>query len=211
MTKDALVAENITCIRQNRILFKNLSLHVRSSQLLLVMGENGSGKSSLLRLLAGIAKPFTGHITRTTIDEDDASYSCHYLGHDNGHKMQLTVKENLSLFAKIHATNSVFLEPTLEYYHLIHLSNRQIMYLSQGQKRRVALARLHLITKKLWILDEPLSGLDTKMQEKFFTHLKDHLADKGMAVISTHQEIPPSTTSNMQTIRLEHAENLPLL
>jgi heme exporter protein A len=128
-----------------------------------VQGDNGSGKSSLLRLLAGIATTAHGEILwqqQSIHNARDYQQHLHYLGHDNGLKLALTVKENLQLLQQLHDDKTGDIENVLTQLNLTKETNSLVAHLSCGQKRRVALARFWLVKKPLWLLDEPITALD---------------------------------------------------
>lgn len=184
---------NLSCIRNTNLLFKPVSFQLYPQQALIVRGENGVGKSTLLKTLTGLLTPHTGDISWQGLnitDNKPVYWQCmHYIGHNNGLKLGLTVLENLELMA-IHANVS---QPNfLSVLNLLKLNQHQTTFakkLSAGQKRRLALAKLFLFPKKLWILDEPLTSLDTETKLLFTDKLKQHLKENGMAVLSTHSSI----------------------
>lgn len=189
----------LASIRQQRLLFKNLSLNLQQGDCLVIEGPNGSGKSSLLRILAGLALPTHGdiHWQGTPISTNRHAYyaDMHYIGHLNGIKSGLTVTENLHLIIELAGGDSTTnIIPVLASLELQHHHHELARHLSAGQKRRLALAKLFCIKKSLWLLDEPLTALDTATQAIFMKQLEQHLQQGGIAVISTHQ-----------TISLQHA------
>ncbi|VVC76934.1 Cytochrome c biogenesis ATP-binding export protein CcmA [Aquicella siphonis] len=194
-TEPRLQVRNLCCIRQQRPLFANLCFQVQAGEALLIEGPNGSGKSSLLRLLTGLATPSSGEILWQGGDIQHAREEywkhIHYIGHANGIKLGLTVIENLQL------AQSLSLEPASatpeDVLHSWNLQACQAMpakNLSAGQKRRLALARLLMLPKPLWILDEPVTALDADTQVLFLSHLEAHLQKRGMAIISSHHLLP---------------------
>ncbi|OGT60585.1 MAG: heme ABC exporter, ATP-binding protein CcmA [Gammaproteobacteria bacterium RIFCSPHIGHO2_12_FULL_45_12] len=205
-TNPLLQIDHLSCVRQANPLFLDLSFHLGAGDVLLVEGANGSGKSSLLRLLAGLASPDAGEIRwqGKCIHAHRADFleHLHFIGHPNGLKPKLTVSENLKLTSQLQLTPVC--PPLTDILTALQLTNHQHTLaheLSAGQKRRVALARLLLVPKKLWLLDEPLTALDTTTQHFFLTCLTQHLQQGGMAVISSHHPITLPHVSP-QTIRL---------
>lgn len=178
----SLRASNLACMRQNKMVFKNLNFGLQPGELLVVSGENGSGKSSLLRLLSGIATPTNGVIENPYLEQ------LHYIGHQNGLKTGLTVTENLNLAGYLTQT-SAQMSDVLDHLKLNNDKNTIIANLSAGQKRRVALAKLFFYYAPLWILDEPLTALDVEGQKYFISFLQQHLRSGGIAVISSHHEV----------------------
>ena len=202
-----LMAQNLACLRGDRLLFKNVGFELKAGGLLYVLGENGSGKSSLLRLLCGLLMPEDGAVfwDGKKIKQDAENYlsNLFYIGHLNGLKDDLTALENLQISARL-AGNDVSEKKTLAALAAIGLercANLPARVLSQGQKRRVALARLWLTESKLWILDEPFAALDTASVEVLATRLGQHLSNGGMTIITTHQDVTINAQST-QTLRL---------
>jgi heme exporter protein A len=193
--KNSLQAKDLSCSRQQRLIFSSLCFNIDAGHLLLVQGSNGSGKSSLLRLLSGIASPLQGMLywNQQNIDEALLSYQTqlHYLNHVNGIKLGLTVIENLQMMAGLFETtiSAELLESHLQHLELNTHQHQQAKYLSAGQKRRIALLKLFLFPRPLWILDEPLTALDDVTQSYFKAQLTYHLKNNGIAVISSHHAI----------------------
>lgn len=183
---------DLCCVRQQQLIFKNVSFELKAGELLLVEGANGSGKSSLLRLLSGIATPIAGQIfwQNTAIQTDMQTYqrALHYVGHTNGLKLGLSVKENIQLQQQLKTHTTLDMNNVLQSLALKHKQNTIVSQLSAGQKRRVALAKLFLVPKMLWLLDEPLTALDQNSQHFFIEQIQLHLQRNGIAIISTHQD-----------------------
>lgn len=187
-------------------LFADLSIKVESKELLLVEGKNGTGKSSLLRILVGLVDPQQGNIFWNTkpISSHHIWYvsHLHYVGHSNGLKLGLTVLENLKLTAYQQLSSPQLSEDALlEILQLTKEKNSLVKDLSAGQKRRLALAKLFLFPKNLWVLDEPFTTLDLYMQEILQHELKNHLSQNGIAIISSHHPIFIKDV-NIKTLRL---------
>ncbi len=199
---DVLEVTHLSCIRQHKTLFTDLNFTLNAGDILLIEGENGSGKSSLLRLLTGLSTPQCGSIfwRRQSIQQLGTRYGqdLHYLSHQNGLKSELTVKENLQLTAELHANALTAFEHTLALLQLNAYQNYFVHQLSAGQKRRLALAKLILFPKTLWILDEPLTSLDTATQQVFLSQLEAHRKKGGIAIISSHHPF----LLNAHTLRL---------
>lgn len=185
---------NLSCFRKQTKLFANLSFQLKKGSVMLIEGPNGSGKSSLLRLLTGLSSPGTGEIFwgGKSIQTLQADYwqDLHYIGHANGIKLGLTVTENLQLTNVLMAdTYDAPLLTVLTNLKLHTHKNSPARYLSAGQKRRLALARLFLFNKPLWILDEPFTALDSDMQTFFLAELEKHVKQGGVAIVSSHHAI----------------------
>jgi len=194
--------------RGQRQLFSDISVTVKPGTLLAVVGENGSGKTSFLRMLCGLLSPDEGAVLwqGKDIRELKELYCAQltYIGHLNGIKDDLTPAENINISACLAGDDSSreIVQQALEAVGLgrpVHTLPTRV--LSQGQKRRVALARLWLSPRPLWFLDEPFASLDT-LATTYLTHrLQSHLSNGGMVVVSTHQEIALPTDS-IQHLRL---------
>lgn len=202
-----LMAQDLACLRGDRLLFKNIGFTLNAGGLLYVLGENGSGKSSLLRMLCGLLKPEEGGIfwDGRAIKEDAENYLSNltYIGHLNGLKDDLTALENLQVAARL-TGNDASENKTLAALKAIGIArcaNLPARVLSQGQKRRVALATLWITQSKLWILDEPFAALDVASTEVLASRLGEHMANGGMTIITTHQDVLINALST-QTIRL---------
>lgn len=200
-----LHVRNLRCVRQQKEIFKDLSLQLSPSQVLLVEGPNGSGKSSLLRLLAGLSTPLDGDIfwcdQHIQDLRTDYSQDLHFVGHTNGIKLGLTVIENLKLAAHLSLSAQADFDEVLSLLRLNAHAHVQAKYLSAGQKRRLGLAKLFLFPKPLWIIDEPLTALDSETQTLFLSWLTHHSQQGGMAIISSHHAIPFNSTV-LKTLRL---------
>jgi heme exporter protein A len=185
-----LQAKQLACIRQRQIIFSPLSFNVNAGELLLIEGANGAGKSSLLRLLTGLITPAHGDILwcGQSIHANALLYreNLHYLSHSNGIKLGLTVAENLQLAGHLHNSNANSYDAVLSALQINAQQQIQAQYLSAGQKRRIALAKLLLMPKSIWLLDEPLTALDAQTQAFFIIQLTQHLQQGGIAVISSH-------------------------
>lgn len=192
-TKASLQVTDLTCIRQQHSVFNALSFALQQHELLMIEGQNGAGKSSLLRLLTGLTTPASGEIfwcnKNITTIRDAYIQQLHYIGHSNGIKQNLTVTENLILTHHLALAKTSRLPEIIESLQLTTLQNTLAKQLSAGQKRRLALAKLLLIPRKLWLLDEPLTALDKEAQTFFLTQLALHLQSGGMAIMSSHQPL----------------------
>jgi len=176
--------------RAGQRLFSDISFQLHSGDLLHVSGSNGSGKTTLLRMLCGLTLPSAGSIfwQQNTIDNhrDEFNAELLYIGHRHGMHSDLNALENLQLSVQQPA-NRARIFAALENVGLGQHLEKPLRLLSQGQQRRVALARLLLESRALWILDEPLAALDVDAVEWFSQCLARHLKEGGMAVVTTHQ------------------------
>ena len=154
-----LTANDLTCERGGRIVFRNVSLALSRGQLMQLTGPNGSGKSSLLRLIAGLNEPQAGRCAEGGEADLTIGQQAHYIAHQEAVKTALTVQENLAFWRDFLGGGDV--DEALAAFDLARLSSYPAGLLSAGQKRRLALARLVLVPRVLWLLDEPTVGLDT--------------------------------------------------
>lgn len=207
-----LQAQNLSCIRGDRLLFKQVDFTVQAGGLLYIVGENGVGKSSLLKVLAGLSRPETGDIfwqgQTLTADKNEYLDQLLYIGHLNAIKEDLSAYENLLLWPySRQLVNLVeIVSRALSAVSLQRQAHLPARLLSQGQKRRLALARLWMLTdtlpNSLWILDEPFAALDSAMTEVLAAHISQHLQQGGLAIITTHQPVAIRAVET-QTYRLQ--------
>jgi heme exporter protein A len=189
----ALTIHNLACERSERLLFKGLSFGLSASQLLLVQGGNGQGKTSLLRLLTGLGRPDAGEVRwrgePIARCRDRYHREMAYLGHANGIKDDLNPVENLRFHVALHGRpfEEAQALDTLKRLGLSRCLDLPCRALSFGQRRRVALSALLLAGASLWILDEPLTGLDVTAVALVEGLIRDHLHAGGMVVATTHQ------------------------
>ena len=196
LNPSSLRTNALTCVRGERTLFTGLDLEVSAGEWLHIRGENGIGKTSLLRLLSGLTKPAAGEIfwNEQLISADPSEYHRNllFLGHRDSLKEDLSALENLSIATALDGI-TVSEEEILLALHRFGLRGREdlpVNCLSAGQKRRVLLARLLLRQAKLWILDEPFNALDVRAVEMLSELILEHIASGGMAIMTSHQEIP---------------------
>lgn len=176
----------VACVRGNRRIFHNLNFEVGAGQAVSVTGPNGSGKSSLLRVIAGFLRPAEGTIVLEGVSEENPiSEQAHYLGHADALKPALTVAENLSFWARYFGGTGAP-TPALEAVGLAGLAHLPAGYLSAGQRRRLSLGRLLAAPRPIWLLDEPLSSLDSAGQELLAAIMRKHMAGGGIIVAATH-------------------------
>jgi len=202
-----LTATDLACVRGDRRLFANLGFALESGGRLHVTGENGSGKTSLLRMLCGLSPPEAGdirwHGESIARQGDEYRKAVLYLGHHNALKEELTALENLRTAA---ALSGVAVEDAegIEVLGRVGLAGREelpVRFLSQGQKRRVALSRLLWSSAPLWVLDEPFVALDSAAVTWLAGIVGSHLSAGGMAVLTSHQEVAIAS-GKAQTLRL---------
>lgn len=192
-TKSAhfLEGTGLSCIRDDRVLFENLAFELVSGQVLLLEGKNGSGKTSLLRILCGFREPDVGqvHWCGEAINNSQFYAQMAYVGHLDGVKKELTVLENLKMSLALSSSGQYSINEALSKVHLAGYDDVLVQALSAGQKRRLSLARLLITENVLWILDEPFTSLDKHGIALIETLMTEHCANGGMIVLTSHHDI----------------------
>lgn len=198
---------HLTCIREDRILFEDLNFSVNCGEIIQVEGPNGVGKTSLLRILAGLSAPYEGQVLFSGQSIQSCQESFHqnmlYLGHQVGVKGELTAEENLSFTLALHGLPDDNAETTLAEVNLLGFEDTLASHLSAGQHRRIALARLWQSPAKLWILDEPFTAIDKKGVLKLEQLIQNHANNGGAVILTTHQDLQMSA-SCYQKLTLEY-------
>lgn len=188
-----LEAHDLACRRGLRLIFEGLSFRLDAGAALSLTGPNGAGKTSLLRLLAGFLPPARGEIRLLPEDEEtpDAEF-IHYLGHASGVKASLSVAENLRFWSDYYAAprlSAARLEGSLDRFSLGEIAHLAAGLLSAGQKRKLALCRLLVAPRPVWLLDEPSVSLDARSTETLAEIVREHLKEGGMAIVASHAPI----------------------
>lgn len=183
-----LIADNLAGERGGEPVFRGISLSLAAGEALVVTGENGSGKSTLLRLLAGLLRPAAGRVALEGGGEawPTPAAASHLLGHDNAMKPALTVAENLDHWRRFLGEPRLAVAEALGAVGLPELGGLPFGYLSTGQRRRAAIARLLVSRRPIWLLDEPTAGLDARSERIFAALAHAHLGDGGIVVAATH-------------------------
>lgn len=182
-----LSGSGIRCVRGGREVFTGLDFEAAAGEALAVVGRNGSGKTSLLRLIAGLLVPAGGTIALEGGDDElTLPEQCHYLGHRDALKPALSVAENLSFWADFLGGERCDAAEGLTTVGLDHATHLPAAYLSAGQRRRLSLARLLTVRRPVWLLDEPTTALDVAGQDMFAHLMRDHLGRGGLIVAATH-------------------------
>lgn len=184
-----LAVEALTLFRSSRKLVANLSFALEAGEVLHLRGANGIGKTSLLETLSGLR-----HVEEGQIVQSAEPSQLHWLGHKNALNLSLTPQENLEFWCGLNEISMETIAPALETLGVSRVRHRACRTLSAGQKRRTALARLLLSPRKLWLLDEPLDGLDAQGLSLFAELLNRHLQQGGGAIITSHQALPSAVT-----------------
>ncbi|MEI7996319.1 MAG: cytochrome c biogenesis heme-transporting ATPase CcmA [Methylococcaceae bacterium] len=186
-----LKGDDLSCIRDDRVLFEELVFELIPGQVLLLEGKNGSGKTSLLRILCGFREPDTGQLTWCGDAINDGQYYADmaYVGHLDGVKKELTVLENLKVSLALGRPGQYSIQQALKKVHLLNYDDVLVQALSAGQKRRLSLARLLITQNIVWILDEPFTSLDKQGIMLIESLLSEHCAKGGMIVLTSHHDI----------------------
>ncbi len=220
-----LHADNLTVERGTRTVISNLSFVAKTGEALLLVGPNGAGKTTLIRTLAGFIAPVSGTISLKGDSGDrDVSELCHYVGHLTGIKANLTAEQNLAFWAEYlggdSATFADRVDAALGDFGLSALADFPAGLLSAGQKRRLGLARLSIVTRPIWLLDEPTVSLDAASTELLARLIQQHLARDGLVIAATHLPLglehpiylrlgPSSGTSNVPPEGMPPTEGQP--
>ena len=204
-----LEAVNLTCARGERKLFSGLNFSLRGGNVVQAFGPNGSGKTSLLRIICGLAAPAAGEVRwkGTNISRLGEEYfgQIAYVAHQNGTKDELDPIENLRISSGVagHSLSKQEAQGVLELVGLSKQKHLPARLLSAGQRRRLALSRLLASRARLWILDEPLASLDDDGALLARNLISEHLSNQGMAIIATHEEMEMDLSAGqMQRIEL---------
>ena len=188
---NGFAGHGLACIRGERLVFQNLDFSLAPGHALVLRGPNGAGKTSLLRLMAGLARPAAGEIRwngrPVPENREEFNSAIHFLGHRDAVKPALTVVENLAFHARLRGiARKEKLENALRSMNLATLADLPARFLSAGQTRRLALARAFAADAPLWLLDEPAVSLDSAAVATVAKAIGRHCADGGMAVVSTN-------------------------
>ena len=190
-----LVAEGLSAKRGEDLIFQDISFEIASGEALVVKGANGSGKSTLLRVLAGLLPAHSGaaKLLAAAHPVERVGEAAHYLGHRNAMKRELTVEENLSFwqsfFGDFAGGTGLPVIEAVEAVGLGGIAHLPFGYLSAGQQRRMAMAKLLVSWRPVWILDEPTAALDAAAETMFAGLVTAHLARGGIAIAATHQPL----------------------
>lgn len=200
-----LTADALTLFRGDRCLFKGLSFALNPGELLLLKGRNGSGKTSFLRAIAGLLELESGSVVwnevAVTREPQVFKNSLVWMAHQVGFKGDLTLLENLHFEAALRPQSGQDIEDVLNRLGLNGLKRLPMRSLSAGQRRRVALARMLLSEAQLWIMDEPVTNLDSEGRALVMELVGEHLAADGMVIMAAHQDVDVDAT--VQTIELQ--------
>ena len=200
-----LIAENLSARRGEDLIFRGVSFALSGGESLVLTGKNGSGKSTLLRVVAGLLRPESGTVTW---QEDTAekgmrvAEACHYLGHRNAMKAELSVHENLTFWQQFFGHSpqgkSLPVDEAADAVGLSDITHLPFGYLSAGQQRRMAFAKLLVSFRPVWILDEPTAALDVSAERVFTGLIESHLRNGGILIAATHQPLGLENAQELQ-------------
>lgn len=207
MPTPLLSAKNLTCIREERILFESLNLDIFSGDIIQIEGQNGAGKTSLLRILSGLSTPYDGDVYFKECNIHKAREDFHqnllYLGHLPGVKGEMSAQENLAFNLALQGIEPNLAEETLKEVNLLGFEDSLASHLSAGQHRRIALAQLWQTKAPIWILDEPFTAIDKAGVKTIESLLLNHASNGGCVILTTHQELN-IPEDRMRKITLEY-------
>ena len=210
-----LSANNLTCIREERILFEDLCFDICAGDIVQIEGQNGAGKTSLLRILAGLSSPYSGQVLLNLTNNQNSQQKniqkCReefhqqltYIGHNPGIKDELTAQENLEFYLSLHSLDKSTAETTLEKVNLTAFEDSLASHLSAGQHRRIALARLWQSNTPIWILDEPFTAIDKQGVKNLEALFVKHAKQGGCVILTSHQDLNISD-ANFRKIQLAY-------
>ncbi len=187
MNTNFIDIDNISLFKQDIGIIKNFSLKILSGEKINIFGKNGSGKTSLIKIISGITSPTSGSIiinTDLTFNKD-----VFYIGHKYGLKNELSIYDNLDYILKLNQeSRKIDLVGELNFYNIQTSVESLVKYLSHGQKKIISLIAPTLINNKLWILDEPFTGLDQSVVDKFIIKMDNHIQKSGSVIITSHKK-----------------------
>lgn len=187
-----LTINNLTFCKDNKKIFSNLGFSLSTSSALVITGKNGCGKSSLLKIIAGISQPKSGEIFWDNQDvnnfRDDFNGDMQFLGHKNFLKGELTVFENLNFYAQLRGTE-IAVNSALSFFDLLDAAEEKVKKLSAGWQQKAMLSLLLACPATIWLLDEPSTNLDKKAKEKLHGLIKTRINEHGLVIITTHDEM----------------------
>ncbi len=187
-----LTVQNLSLFKDDKKIFSDLGFSIGLNSALIIKGRNGCGKSSLLKIIAGISKPSSGKILWGGEDVEnfraDFNGDSQFIGHKNFLEQELTVLENLRFYTKLSDTE-IALQSGLSFFGLVNFSDQKVKKLSAGWQKKVMLARLLCCPTAVWFLDEPSNNLDKESKEKLHGLLETRVREGGLVIIATHDEI----------------------
>jgi heme exporter protein A len=187
-----LVGESLAALRGERVVFRNVNVELSAGEVLTLHGPNGCGKTTLLRVIAGLLGLMGGRLLllgddNKAITDERRDQSIHFIGHQDQIRSQLRVNETLAFHAALLGAPRTSVAPALAEWGLEPLAGHSGGLLSAGQRRRLSLSRLSLQKRSLWLLDEPMTALDATSRERLLTICRAHLGEGGMIIAATHE------------------------
>ncbi len=203
-----LTIENLSGERAGQIIFADVSFCLSKGEALIVTGANGSGKSTMLRVICGLLPARAGRVILSEKEAEPAHEFMHYVGHLNALKPALSINENLTFWQEFCGDPLLSPSEALEAVDLAGIGHLPAGYLSAGQKRRISIAKLLVSFKPVWVVDEPTAALDKASEEMFGRLVDDHLEKGGIAIAATHKPLGlrKSQTLNMDEILFDHPD-----
>ncbi len=196
---NALVLDKVTGIIATKTLFEGVQSTINAGELLRISGDNGAGKSTLLKMIVGLLEPESGQIVwnQQAIDDSETFYSeLSYVGHKDGLKAERTAIENLAFYQRLYQKHDVNLDQLLFDFKLLEQAEVLTKHLSFGQRRRLALLRLPLSGRMLWVVDEPFTGVDVSARALIETLFENHLKAGGIIVMTHHGSLDESVLAS---------------
>ena len=195
MTNIIIETKDVTLYRNDSKIFEGISIDIEKTKLLNIYGRNGSGKTSLLKILTGVTEPTSGIVLNRS-DDETLYEKIIYVGHKSGLKSNLTVNENLYYFIKPEEQNKTNkIDRALEIYQMMHCKNILVKNLSHGQQKKVSLMKTIIADAKVWILDEPYSALDAESIKIFDMTIENYVKQEGSVVVTNHKKITENSWS----------------
>lgn len=191
-----LTVTDLAAQRGGRVVFAGVSFQVADRGVLALTGPNGAGKSTLLRIIAGLLEPVSGAVTVDPASDRGVPSACHYLGHLDALKASMSVADNLTFWSRLWGGGDV--SRSLSTVGLSNVADLRAGVLSAGQRRRLAIARLLLVRRPVWLLDEPTSALDSAAEAMLGRLIADHVGGGGMAIVATHRDLPVPVTDTLR-------------